>query len=189
MKKMRVEEHRLYSTWRSMHNRCKNPNNSSYDYYGGRGISVCRRWENFWLFVEDMWPTYEEGLTLDRRDNLGNYCPSNCRWASRKVQANNQRREYTKIFYNGDYHTESSLSELLGVSRTTLQQRRVQGWSDHEIVHGKPLPYLIEGIPMTQKDVAEYIGISPQLLNVRLRKGFTVEEVIDEFKPVQKTQP
>jgi hypothetical protein len=80
-----------YHRWRGMRERCNYPKNKKYKYYGGRGITVCERWARFENFLEDMGEP-PLGMTLDRKDNDGNYEPGNCRWATKGEQESNKKR-------------------------------------------------------------------------------------------------
>ena len=88
----KISDHPLYSIWRGMKSRCNNPKDYSYKCYGGRGIKVCKRWETFEDFRDDLFSTYMKPLVLDRIDNTGDYTPENCRWVTRKTDSRNNRR-------------------------------------------------------------------------------------------------
>lgn len=105
-KKHGMSKTRLYECWRDMRNRCYLKTRYDYKRYGGRGIVVCDEWKNKFEPFYD-WAInngYKDYLTIDRIDVNGNYCPENCRWATKKEQALNRR---TTVFveYNGEKHS------------------------------------------------------------------------------------
>lgn len=122
----------VYDVWKSMRQRCYNPRNKSYENYGGRGIRVCKRWELFEKFLADMGPP--RGLTLDRRNNDGNYTPKNCRWATRMEQSRN-KRPYPKhsaprrlIRFQGRTKGLCEWARTLGIPYRTILWRLAHGW-------------------------------------------------------------
>jgi hypothetical protein len=118
----------IYTCWQHMIQRCYNPNNKGYKNYGGRGIKVCERWHKFENFFADM-GDMPNGMFLDRKDNNGDYTPENCRWATRKEQQNNTRRNVWKDL-NGEKRTLTQWAEHLGINVNTLRSRLKQlNWS------------------------------------------------------------
>lgn len=86
-----LEKHPLYHTWEAMRQRCNDPKASNYKWYGARGVKICKRWNDFRLFLEDVGDKPEK-MTLDRIDVNGNYEPGNVRWATHHEQRINQRK-------------------------------------------------------------------------------------------------
>lgn len=87
-----------YNAWQNMKRRCLNPNNANYERYGARGITICDEWmtaQGFKAWVEVS--GWREGLSIDRIDNDGDYCPSNCRWVSRAE--NSRKKSTTKLTF------------------------------------------------------------------------------------------
>jgi hypothetical protein len=116
-----------YHTWRSMIERCENPNATGFDRYGGRGITICDRWrKSFESFLEDVGTRPEKDMQLDRIDNNGNYEPGNCRWATMKEQANNRRKRKPRVVieFNGEARSIQEWAKFLGISVNTIYARR-----------------------------------------------------------------
>lgn len=82
-----------YFSWRNMKDRCSSPGNSSYEWYGGRGISYDPRWEAFEEFLQDMGESPGKGWSLDKINNDGDYCKENCQWLTK---SNNSRKQHEK---------------------------------------------------------------------------------------------
>ena len=119
--------------WKSIRQRCSNKNRADYASYGGRGIKVCDEWlHNFQAFYDwAMANGYHEGLSIDRIDVDGNYCPENCRWISMAAQQRNKRN--SRCFcINGETKTLREWSQQYNVNNKTVSSRLKYGWSIEE---------------------------------------------------------
>ena len=121
-----------HAIWLGMISRCHKFGSSGYQDYGGRGIKVCARWKKFENFYADMGDR-PEGLTLERKNNDGNYEPGNCKWATLEEQANNKRNN-RRIIISGVTYSLSQASRVFSISRSTLRGRLNKGWEPHDAV-------------------------------------------------------
>lgn len=120
---------REYHCYMGMKARCENPNVFHFHRYGGRGISVCDRWKDgFTFFLEDMGRCPSIRHSIERRDNDGNYEPSNCYWADNTAQANN-RRTNKILEHDGRRMTQAQWAREIGVNQSTLCARLKSGWT------------------------------------------------------------
>ena len=126
--------HPIYDTWRRMRQRCNTTSHASFNNYGGRGIKVCERWNNFANFLSDMGEKPTPKHTLERIDNDLGYSPENCTWATWREQNNNTR--FNKILsYNGKSLTITQWARRMGMKPNTLVYRIRLGWSVEDSIN------------------------------------------------------
>lgn len=182
-----LSKHPLFKEWTGIKQRCYNPNERYYYNYGGRGITVCDEWlhspENFinWCLSHG----YQKGLTLDRIDNNKGYSPDNCRWTTRKIQANNTRRN-RYITYNGETHTVPEWAEILNLKYDVLIHRLAHGWSVEKAIetpfrtferHDRT--YTFNGETHNLKEWAKILHINYKTLLNRINDcGWDIEKVL-----------
>lgn len=118
-----------WNAWASMMQRCHNPKNKRFYSHGGRGIKVCERWmDSYENFLKDMGRAPTEKHSLDRKDNDGNYEPSNCKWSTKKEQANNTRRNI-RVEYLGRVQTLMQWCDELAIPYLKAKARINRGMS------------------------------------------------------------
>ncbi len=117
-----------YQIWCGMKQRCEYPPHICYARYGGRGIRVCERWQDFAAFLADMGPRPSTKHSLDRIDSNGDYSPDNCRWSTSSEQASNTRRTRL-VTFRGETLPASHWADRLGLDRNMVLRRIREGWS------------------------------------------------------------
>ena len=126
---------RLFLTWENMRRRCRDQKNKSYHRYGGRGINVCKEWdESFPVFYD--WAIshgYHDDLQIDRIDNNCDYTPDNCRWVDAKTQCKN-RSSNVLITINGETKIMTEWCEQYGIDRDVASARIKSGWDSEKAV-------------------------------------------------------
>ena len=175
---------KLYSVWSSMKTRCNNPNDKEHKNYGGRGIKVCKEWEeSFSKFSE--WAKhngYKEGLTIERINVNGNYCPENCTWITIEEQARN-RTNTRWVEYNGKTMSLAEACEIFGVPQGTVRRRLEDGWSIDDALSVSP----IYPIKSELRIMAERAGINYHTVRSRIEMmGWSVEKALNTPSKVRK---
>jgi hypothetical protein len=122
---------REYSIWLSMRTRCRNPKAANYARYGGLGVEVCDRWNDFLNFYNDMGPAPSQAHTLDRIDSAKNYEPSNCRWATVRQQSQN-RKNVVPLTAFGKTQRLSEWAEERSLCLSTICKRLKRGASPEQ---------------------------------------------------------
>lgn len=131
------KESLTHNSWRLMLARCYDLKCKSFSDYGGRGIKVCARWRHsFENFLADMGER-PEGTTIDRKDNDGNYCKTNCRWAGPLQQSNNSRHN-RRIRVGNQVKNISEWSRHSGINAMTIKNRLNAGWDTKRAVSKPP---------------------------------------------------
>ena len=117
-----------YRSWQAMRSRCHNPMDKEYSRYGGAGIDVCSRWDDFIIFLHDMGRKPSGAHTLDRIDSTKGYSKANCRWATREEQSRNRRttkitlaiaEEIRNLYATGEY-TQGKLGAKYDLPQTSI---------------------------------------------------------------------
>lgn len=166
---------RVYHIWRQMRYRCSSPKAPEYKNYGGRGIKVCKRWDSFKNFIEDM-GVPEGNLTLERKDNSKGYSPENCKWATYKEQLNN-RRDNNRVTAFGRTQTVTQWAEEYKLPVTTLHNRlfRAKMHSEDAL---RASPYAQQRGTMTYKMMRKaygplfYEGDDPKTFRLEIKAAF-----------------
>ena len=125
---------RPYKIWQGMKTRCTNSKQPNHERYGKRGITYNPRWESFENFWEDMGESYQDGLTIDRKNNQKGYSKDNCRWVTPHEQNKNMRSN-VYLNHKGKKSTVEEISEQTGLLSTTIYNRRQRGWTDDKIIN------------------------------------------------------
>lgn len=122
-----------FNSWRGMQSRCKQESHNRFAKYGGRGIAICEAWNSYEQFYKDMGERPSASHQIDRIDNDGNYCPENCRWATRSEQARNKSNT-VMIEFRGEVRSAHDWGELVGMNGKSIAQRIRKGWTAEQAI-------------------------------------------------------
>lgn len=132
---------RLYGVWAAMKRRCYTPTVKEYHRYGGAGISVCDEWRTSFIAFREwaMNNGYQDSLSIDRINGTGNYEPSNCRWATYEIQANNQKSNHPITAFGETKNlTQWSRDSRCSVGHARISIRLKEGWLPEDAISFPP---------------------------------------------------
>lgn len=118
--------------WMGMRSRCNNPSHPGYGLYGGRGVRVCERWNDFSAFLSDMGHRPSPDHSIERKNNNGDYEPGNCVWATVHEQTRN-RRSNVRVMFRGQSMCATDAARVAGINTCTLLWRVKQGWPESRL--------------------------------------------------------
>lgn len=123
-----------HNIWCGIRKRCNNKRSRIYKYYGGKGVKLCARWNDFANFLADMGPRPSPWHSVERNDSNGDYEPNNCRWATKVEQMRNT--SYNRLLtLNGETHCVVVWAELRKISVNTIRKRVYSGYTDEQALH------------------------------------------------------
>lgn len=188
MNEYRAKYPREYRIWKAMRARCYAPCNKNMGHYQKNGIIVCKEWNSFQRFIEDMGPC-PESYTIDRINNNGNYEPSNCRWASMTEQSKN-RGDFNKYYtYNGKTMCLKDWAREFGIKYITLQTRTIRhpDYSFEQLLSIKPQKedkFILNGKSYTRDELCSLYNFPKKTFYDRYHKGWSIERIFNT--PIRK---
>lgn len=172
-------KYRAYTSWKCMIARCDDLSNMS---YGGAGVAVHPAWRSFDAFLLDMGERPSRHHTIDRIDSSKGYEPSNCRWATRKEQANNKSSNIL-LTVGGTSKTIAEWAESTGINYATIYARHKKGMSDGDCISPKSYQrdvVFVRGISL--RDWAKVINVKFHTMYSRYRRGLPDHEILKEVQ-------
>jgi len=175
-----------YTSWQAMRQRCSDPNADRFSSYGGRGIGICKRWNDYDAFLADM-GTRPCGHTLERLNRELDYGPDNCIWADNKQQANNKSTNHW-LTYQGQTKSMAQWCDELGLPYSAIRGRLRRGWNVEAALstpvrsiasrRGRPLMLTYAGRAQSLSAWCRELGLSASTVSCRLSRGLSAEQAL-----------
>ena len=185
-----IKSRQLYSRWNAMRRRCYDPSFVAFPYYGARGVKICDEWRCDYLAFQKwaMAHGWKRGLTLDRIDSHGNYCPDNCRWITLAEQQCNRAEWNIVVMVNGETMLAGHWADRNRIPRSLVFARiRKLGWDPVKAVttpssHNGRRTVTVDGETHTVYAWAKLLGIGRSWLYQQIRSGRKPSELIRKHR-------